>query len=145
MIYLGCDHGGFELKKNICEYLQKHGVPFIDCGNTKYDGEDNFPDYVEPVVGGVLQQQDNRGILICGTGIGVSIMANHYQGIRAALVHSADYAKLARQHNNANILCLGGRFIETDEALKIVDIFLTTPMDNNPKYQARMARACKEL
>ncbi len=144
MIYLGCDHGGFALKEAIREYLQKQGVAFTDCGNTQYDSEDNFPDFVAPVVKGVLTDQDNRGILICGSGIGVSIAANHYRGIRAALVHSVDYARLARQHNNANVLCLGGRFLDVSVALTIVDTFLKTPMDPNPKYQKRMAMACQE-
>ena len=144
MIYLGCDHGGFVLKTAICEHLQKQGLAFVDCGNTQYDSEDDFPDYVAPVVKGVLNDQDNRGILICGTGIGVSIAANHHQGIRAALVHNIDYARLARQHNNANVLCLGGRFIDVPVALTIVDTFLNTAMDANPKYQRRMKAACQE-
>lgn len=144
MIYLGCDHGGFALKQVIAEHLQKQGLAFTDCGNTIYDSEDNFPDYVEPVVQGVLSAPENRGILICGTGIGVSIAANHHAGIRAALVHDVDYARLARQHNNANVLCLGGRFIENTVALSAVDTFLNTPADKNPKYARRMAAACKE-
>jgi len=144
MIYLGCDHGGFALKEAIAAHLKKQGIAFTDCGNTKYDSEDNFPDFVEPVVKGVLTDQDNRGILICGTGIGVSIAANHHQGIRAALVHDVDYARLARQHNNANVLCLGGRYIDEPLAMTVVDTFLSTPMDPNPKYQKRMAAACKE-
>lgn len=144
MIYLGCDHGGFVLKEAIREYLQKQGVAFQDCGNTKYDSEDDFPDFVEPVVQGVLKNQDNRGILVCGTGIGVSIAANHYRGIRAALVHNVDYARLARQHNNANVLCLGGRFVDVSVAITMVDTFLKTPADPNPKYQRRMTVACKE-
>ena len=79
--------------------------------------------------------------MVCGTGIGVSIAANHHVGIRAALVHSVDYARLAREHNNANILCLGGRFMEEATALTAVDIFLNTPMNTDPKYQRRMALA----
>ena len=144
MIYLGCDHGGFALKQVICEHLQKQGIAFTDCGNTVYDSEDDFPDFVKPVVQGVRANSNNRGILICGTGIGVSIAANHHAGIRAALVHNVDYARLARQHNDANVLCLGGRFIEQMVALSVVDTFLTTPADSNPKYARRMAAACKE-
>ena len=96
------------------------------------------------MVQGVLSDTDNRGILVCGTGIGVSIAANHYQGIRAALALNVDYARLARQHNNANVLCLGGRFIDVPVALTMVDTFLKTPLDPNPKYQRRMAAACQE-
>ena len=144
MIYLGSDHGGFVLKEAIREHLQKRGVPVTDCGNTQYDSEDDFPDFVKPVVKGVLNDQNNLGILVCGTGIGVSIAANHYQGIRAALVHNVDYTRLARQHNNANVLCLGGRFLDVSLALTMVDTFLQTPVDPNPKYQRRMAAACRE-
>ena len=144
MIYLGCDHGGFALKQAIAEHLQKQGVAFTDCGNTKYDSEDDFTDFVVPVVKGVQGHADNRGILVCGTGIGVSIAANHHKGIRAALVHNVDYARLSRQHNNANVLCLGGRFIDEPVALTVVDTFLNTAMDPNPKYQRRMAKAIKE-
>ena len=144
MIYLGCDHGGFALKEAIAAHLKKQKIAFTDCGNTKYDSEDNFPDFVKPVVKGVLTDQNNRGILICGTGIGVSIAANHHRGIRAALVHDVDYARLARQHNNANVLCLGGRFIDEPLAMTVVDTFLNTPADPNPKYQKRMEAACEE-
>ena len=141
MIYLGCDHGGFALKEAIRTHLEKQGIAVTDCGNTPFDSEDDFTTYVTPVVHGVLNDQDNRGILVCGTGIGVCIAANHHVGIRAALVHSVDYARLAREHNNANILCLGGRFMEEATALTAVDTFLSTPMNSDPKYQRRMALA----
>ena len=144
MIYLGSDHGGFALKETIRQHLEKQGLAVTDCGNTVYDDADDFTSFVTPVVQGVLSQPDNRGILVCGTGIGVSIAANHHVGIRAALVHSVDYARLARQHNNANVLCLGGRFVEEHVTLAAVDTFLQTEMDTNPKYQRRMALACGE-
>lgn len=141
MIYLGSDHGGFALKEVIRAHLEQQGRLVTDCGNVKFDREDDFTDFVTPVVQGVLTDQNHRGILVCGTGIGVSIAANHHAGIRAALVHNVDYARLARQHNNANVLCLGGRFISDEEALAIIDTFLNTEMDSNPKYQRRMAIA----
>ena len=141
MIYLGCDHGGFALKEAIRMHLEKQGLAYVDCGNTQFDSEDDFTSFVTPVVHGVLNDSDNRGILVCGTGIGVSIAANHHVGIRAALVHSVDYARLAREHNDANVLCLGGRFMDTPVALTAVDTFLETPMNPDPKYQRRMALA----
>ena len=144
MIYLGSDHGGFALKEAIRTHLEKQGLAVTDCGNTKFDSADDFTSFVTPVVQGVLGEQNNRGILVCGTGIGVSIAANHHAGIRAALVHSVDYARLAREHNNANVLCLGGRFIDESVALSAVDTFLTTPMNTDPKYQRRMALASGE-
>lgn len=145
MIYLGCDHGGFALKEAIRAHLAKQGLAVTDCGNTVFDSEDDFTTYVTPVVKGVLNDENNRGILVCGSGIGVSIAANHHVGIRAALVHSVDYARLAREHNNANILCLGGRFVEEATALAMVDTFLKTPMNSDPKYQRRMALASGDL
>lgn len=141
---MGCDHGGFALKEAIRTHLEKQGIAVTDCGNTQFDGEDDFTTFVTPVVQGVLGHPDNRGILVCGTGIGVSIAANHHAGIRAALVHNVDYARLCREHNNANVLCLGGRFIDTAVALTVVETFLTTEMNPNPKYQRRMALACGE-
>lgn len=141
MIYLGSDHGGFALKEAIRTHLEKQGLPYVDCGNTQFDSEDDFTSFVTPVVHGVLNDGDNRGILVCGTGIGVSIAANHHVGIRAALVHSVDYARLAREHNDANVLCLGGRFMDTPVALTAVDTFLNTPMNPDPKYRRRMALA----
>jgi len=142
MIYLGCDHGGFALKEVIRTHLEKQGIAVVDCGNTVLDHEDDFTTYVTPVVQGVLSSPDNRGIFICGSGIGVSIAANHHVGIRAELVHSVEYARLARKHNNANIMCLGGRFLDSATALTMVETFLNTSMDANPKYQRRMALAC---
>lgn len=138
MIYLGCDHGGFALKKVIGAYLQQQGQTVTDCGNTVFDAEDNFSDFVAPVVKGVKADPANRGILICGSGVGMCIAANHYAGIRAAVVHNEDYARLVRQHNDANVLCLGGRFVDEASAKKIVDLFLTTAVDANPKYKQRM-------
>lgn len=144
MIYLGCDHGGFALKEAIREHLQKQGISVTDCGNTELDANDDFTTFVTPVVQGVLSHPDNRGILICGTGIGVSIAANHHAGIRAALVHSVDYARLCREHNDANVLCLGGRFIDQTTALAAVDVFLATTPNPDPKYARRMRAACGE-
>ncbi|MCM1404405.1 MAG: RpiB/LacA/LacB family sugar-phosphate isomerase [Prevotella sp.] len=141
MIYLGCDHGGFALKEAIRAHLQKQGLAVTDCGNTVFDSEDDFTTFVEPVVQGVLSDDHHRGILVCGTGIGVCIAANHHRGIRAALVPNVDYARLARQHNNANVLCLGGRFIDQAVALTAVDTFLQTDMNPDPKYQRRMVQA----
>lgn len=138
MIYLGCDHGGWDLKEQLRDYLQRQGYPVTDCGNVVADANDNFTDFVLPVVQGVLANPANRGILICGSGIGVSIAANHHVGIRAALVHNVEYATLARRHNDANVLCLGGRFVSVADAVKMVDAFLNTALDADPKYKHRM-------
>jgi ribose 5-phosphate isomerase B len=133
-VFVGYDHAGFKLAEKL---LTKY-TDFEDCGDGVYDEGDNFTDIVPTVVGNVLAGKGAFGILICGTGIGVSIAANHNRGIRAALCHSAEYAKMARAHNDANILCLGGRFIDTKTAFAVVDTFLSTPADKNPKYKKRM-------
>jgi ribose 5-phosphate isomerase B len=140
MVYIGADHGGFELKEYIKKYFVKNKIDFIDCGNTVNDPNDNFPDFVRMVIDRVLKSHA-AGILICGTGIGVSIAANRYRGIRAALCHSAEYAKLSRLHNDANVLCMGGRFIDKAAAIKITEMFLNTNPDPNPKYKKRMETA----
>ena len=141
MIYLGCDHGGFALKEKLLQYLQTHGQQVTDCGSTVYDAEDDFTTCIQPVVTGVLAHPNHRGILICGSGVGMSIAANHVPGIRAALATNVDYARLARQHNHANVLCLGGRFTDFDTARAMVDVFLSTPPDPDPKYLLRMQAA----
>ncbi|MDR1917447.1 MAG: RpiB/LacA/LacB family sugar-phosphate isomerase [Christensenellaceae bacterium] len=133
-VFIGNDHGGYELKTAIMTKYKN----FIDCGNSVADPNDNFPDYAKAVCKSVLANPDSYGIIICGTGIGVSICANRFRGIRAGLCHSTEYAKLARQHNNANVLCLGGRFTDTETAFEIVDTFLNTAADENPKYKRRM-------
>jgi ribose 5-phosphate isomerase B len=136
-IFIGADHGGYELKTKI---MKKYG-DFTDCGNLMLDKDDNFPDFAQAVCVGVLANPDSFGILVCGTGIGVSICANRYKGIRAALCHSAEYAKLARSHNDANVLCLGGRFTDEHAAFEIIDAFLNTAADKDPKYKRRMETA----
>jgi ribose 5-phosphate isomerase B len=136
-VFIGGDHGGYALKTAIVKKYKN----FIDCGNTVNDPDDDFPDYAKAVCNAVLSDTGSCGILVCGTGIGVSICANRFRGIRAALCHSVAYAELARQHNNANVLCLGGRFTGEKTALDIVDAFLHTEPDDNPKYKKRMEAA----
>ena len=137
MIILAADHGGFELNQKIKQMFSEKGIDYADVGAHRFDALDNFPSYVARGVKAVL---DNRsvGIFICGSGIGISMAANRRRGIRAALCHSVEYAKLAREHNNANVLCLGGRFLEFEEAEKIIDAFLNTEFLGG-KYTARMA------
>jgi len=125
-IIMASDHGGFELKKVLQFYLEKKGFKVEDVGCKNTESVD-YPVFVKQAVPKILLNKENRGIFICGTGIGMSIMANRTKGIRAALVHSQTYAQLTRGHNDSNVLCLGGRFIDEQEAKAIVDIFLSTP------------------
>ena len=124
-IVLAADHGGFELKEKIKHFLLLKNYDVQDIG-TYSDSSVDYPDYGFKAGEMVVSGKADSGVIICGSGIGISIAANKIKGIRAALCSSPDLAKLSREHNNANILALGGRFLKEDEALKIVDVFLTT-------------------
>ncbi len=124
IIHIGSDHGGFELKSELSAALNRKGYSVDDLGTFSEDSVD-YPEYGAKVARAVLKDGD-FGIVICGTGIGISIAANRFKGIRAALCHCSEYAKLAREHNDANILALGGRFIDFQTALEITDVFLKT-------------------
>ena len=127
-IGIGSDHGGYELKESIKEYLNQLGVEFVDYGTNSLESVD-YPDFGKKVADAVLEKQVDRGILICGTGIGISITANRIQGIRCALCTDTFSARMSREHNNANILALGGRVVGTGLALDIVKIFLDTEFE----------------
>lgn len=120
MIAIGSDHGGYELKNHLIKYLTDQGIEVRDYGTYTEDSVD-YPDCARPVCEAVLERTAERGILVCGTGIGISIAANKFHGIRAALCGDVFSAKMAKQHNNANILCLGGRVIGRELAFMIVD------------------------
>ena len=136
MLFLASDHGGFKRKEEIKKYLNKKGVEFVDLG-TNSDESTDFPIYAKKLCGEVLKDEQNKGILICGSGIGMSICANRFKGIRAALCSTPKLATLARQHNNANVLILAGRFGCSCKAKKMVDCFLNTEHLGG-KYTRRM-------
>ena len=125
MIALGCDHGGFELLQEVKAHLDKLGFQYKDFGTYSTESVD-YPDYAAKVARAVQSGECDRGIIICGTGIGISIAANKVHGIRAALCHNAFTAQMCREHNNAQIVSMGARVLEEDMALRIVDIFLNT-------------------
>ncbi len=124
-IVIGADHGGFVLKEIIRENLSLDGFDIKDIGCSSTDSVD-YPDYAEKAVSSVVSGECQRGILICGTGIGMSIAANRDRRIRAANVHNIFTAQMSREHNNANMLCLGGRVLETNLALEIVKVWIDT-------------------
>jgi len=124
-VILASDHGGFEMKEQIKFYLNQAGYSVEDVGTNSTASVD-YTDIIKVAVPKVLKAKENRGIFVCGTGLGVSIMANRTRGIRAAVVHSQPYAQLCRSHNDANVLCLGGRFLTFEEAKSIIDIFFET-------------------
>ena len=123
MLAIGCDHGGFELKTHILNHLKENGVEFKDFGCYDENSVD-YPDIAEKVGKAVASGEFENGILICGTGIGISIAANKIKGVRAALCSDVYSAKMTKQHNNANIICLGGRVTGRELAFMIVDTWL---------------------
>ncbi len=137
IIAIGCDHGGIELKAAIIEHLQKQGKEICDFGAYSCDACD-YPDYAVPVCEAVLAGKADFGILICGTGIGMSISANKIHGIRCALLGDVFSAKATRAHNNTNVMALGGRVIGPGHALEIVDAFLRTGFSGEQRHQNRI-------
>ena len=128
MIAIGSDHGGFALKKEILRHLEARGLAYKDFGCYSEESCD-YPVYGKAVARAVAAGEYPRGILICGTGIGISVAANKVRGIRCALCSDCFTAEMTRRHNDSNILALGGRVLGPGLALKIVDLFLDTPFD----------------
>ena len=128
LIAIASDHGGFRLKETIRKYLAERGEKVVDLGTSSEESVD-YPIYGKACGEAVASGKAERGIVVCGTGIGISIAANKVKGIRCGLCTSVEMAKLTRQHNNANILALGGRTTDPDLALQIVDAFLDTEFE----------------
>jgi len=135
-VALGCDHGGFALKEEIKKTLNEQGIEFKDFG-THTTTSCDYPDIALPVAKAVSGGEFDRGILICGTGIGIGIAANKVKGIRAALCHDTFSARASREHNNANILTMGERVIGRGLALDIVDVWLKTEFSGG-RHQRRV-------
>jgi len=125
MIAMGCDHGGYELKEFIKKYLDQKGIEYRDIGAYSSESVDYAP-VAQQAAGLVASGQAEKGLLFCGTGIGMSMAANKVRGIRAAVCTEEFSAKFTRLHNDANILCLGGRVVAPGTALKLVELFLNT-------------------
>lgn len=138
MIAIGCDHGGYELKKAIMKHLEERGLEYKDFGCDSLESVD-YPAYARKTAQAVADGECEKGILICGTGIGISIAANKVKGIRAALCTDCFMAEATRQHNDANILALGGRVVGEGLALKIVDTFLDTEFSNEERHIRRIS------
>ncbi|WP_028318580.1 ribose 5-phosphate isomerase B [Desulfobulbus elongatus] len=124
-IAIGCDHGGFELKKAIVPLIEQAGHTIVDLGCFSEESVD-YPEFADRVCTAIGDGRCERGILICGTGIGMSIAANRYRHIRAALCHEAFTARMSREHNDANVLCLGARILGSALAQDIVRVWLAT-------------------
>ena len=135
---IGCDHGGFALKQEIMAHLRERGLEFKDFG-TFTEKSCDYPVYAKAVAKAVASGECERGILICGTGIGVSITANKIRGIRAALCGDCFSAEATRLHNDANVLTLGARVVGPGLALLIVDTFLDTPFSGDERHMRRIS------
>ena len=138
MIALGCDHGGFALKQEIMKHLDEKQIAYKDYG-TYTDESCDYPIYGEAVGKAVASGECERGIIICGTGIGISMAANKVKGVRAALCGDCFSAEATRQHNDANVLCMGARVVGEGLALKIADTFLDTPFSNDERHIRRIS------
>ena len=139
MIAIACDHGGFAYKQTIMQHLADRQIEFRDFGTYTPDSCD-YPDYAKPVARAVASGEYDKGILICGTGIGMSLAANKIRGIRAAVCGDAFSARATREHNDANILCMGARVISEAKALEITDIFLDTPFSGDERHCRRISK-----
>lgn len=135
-VAIGSDHAGYDMKENIKKYLISQNVEVVDCG-THSDSSVDYPDYAKTVCTKVSDKETALGILVCGTGIGMSIAANKIHGIRAALCLYPTMAELSRKHNNANVLVLGGRIMGTDIARWTVDAFIRTSFEGG-RHQNRL-------
>ena len=131
-IYIASDHAGFALKSKLCEHFKS----LVDLGTNSEESVD-YPDFADKLTNEVLKGAGNLGILICGTGVGMSMAANRVKGIRAGLVSNNEIARLIRQHNNANVLVLPGRFMDEEEAIKSVKTFIETEFEAG-RHQARI-------
>ena len=143
IIPIASDHAGFELKEEVKSYLASKGIETKDFGTFSTDSVD-YPDFAHQVGAAVNRGEYGRGIVICGSGNGVQMTVNKYPNVRCALCWNEEIAQLARQHNDANILSMPARFIPADVALKIVDIFLSTPFEGG-RHQRRVEKINKLL
>lgn len=141
MIAIGSDHGGFELKEHIKKHLEELGLEYKDYGTYNEDSVD-YPDCAVPVCRAIQDGEADMGILICGTGIGISIAANKHKGIRAALCGDVYSAKMTKVHNNANVICLGGRVTGRELAFMIVDTWLEAEFEGG-RHNARIEKIHK--
>lgn len=141
-IYLGADHAGFKLKEQIKKYLEKMKYNVSDQGAFKFDKLDDYPDFAARVAKKIIKG-DDRGILFCGSSHGVCIAANKFKGIRAVAVSNVRDAKLTREHNNANVLCLSGWNLKLENAKRIIEIWLKTEFGGEGRHMRRLGKIKK--
>lgn len=137
-VHLGSDHAGLELKNHLSSWLTEHGHDVVDHGPFQYDAVDDYPPFCLRAADAVATDQGSFGVVIGGSGNGEQMAANKVKGIRAALVWSEEIATLAREHNDANVISVGGRMHSTDEMTRFVEVFLTTPYSNEERHTRRI-------
>jgi ribose 5-phosphate isomerase B len=143
-IYIGADHRGFALKERLKQILKDHAYNAIDMGAEQAVLDDDYPKYAAAVAGKVAEAPlESRGILICGSGFGVDIVANKFDGVRSALAMSPDHAYQGRHDDDVNVLSLAGDFVDDKAAWKIIEVFLTTPFAREEKYSRRVGEIGK--
>ncbi|HEX9810388.1 MAG TPA: ribose 5-phosphate isomerase B [Alphaproteobacteria bacterium] len=142
-IAIGCDHAGLDLKRALAEDLRARGLDVLDLGTEGPESVD-YPDFAQAVARAVRDRKADRGVLICGTGIGMSMAANRFPEVRAAVVHDRTSARLARQHNDANVLCLGGRLLGIEVARDCLAAFLDTPFEGG-RHERRVAKLSRSV
>ena len=138
-VYLGSDHAGFELKQALIDHLRKSGHEPIDCGAYVYDAEDDYPAFCIAAAAKTLADPESLGIVIGGSGNGEQIAANKIAGVRAALAWNIETAQLAREHNDANVLSVGGRMHPVEDMTRFVEVFVTTPFTGAERHRRRIA------
>ena len=141
-IAIASDHGGFELKEKLVQHFKSQNTILDDLGTYNTDSVD-YPDYADKMADYILSKKADLGILICGTGIGISIAANRHKGIRAALLYSDFAAEMAKKHNNANIIVFGGRTMRFEDVVSYIDIFLQSEFEGG-RHQKRLDKLDKE-
>lgn len=138
MIFLGADHRGFELKQRLLKRLSDEGYQVTDLGNDHFDPNDDYPQFADKVAEAVLGSEENRGILLCGSGVGVDIVANKHDGIRSALVSDIATTQQSREHENVNVISLPADTLDEEDAWEIIKTFLKTPFSDESRHQRRL-------
>ena len=135
-IVIGSDHGGYKLKEGLKRYLESQKIEVLDVGTNTEEEPSDYPYYGKIVGEKVVNDKYDFGIALCGTGIGISIAVNKVKGVRAALVYNADTARLAKEHNNANVIAIGGRITKLDDAIEMLNVYMNANF--NPRHQNRI-------
>jgi len=139
-ISLASDHNGFNLKKDVADHIRKLGHEVLDLGPLEHDPTDDYPDYAKPLAESVANHFADKGIMICGSGVGASVAANKVKGIRAAVCHDIYSAHQGVEHDDMNILCLGSRIIGIEVALELVSVFISATYSGEERHQRRLEK-----